>query len=114
MTVSSMSKEEKKLTSIKNGLESMRSTKRRTVVWPAKLQVGEFEFRSTMYDISLGGIRVKLSLPLARGTEASITIKNQVTLNGRVVWCAGEFMGLKFCDPIDVIRKAFKTLSVGL
>lgn len=114
MSVSSVKKDAKKVSNIRQGLQCMRANKRRTVVWPATLHVGKFEFRSTLYDISLGGIRLKLPLPLARGTESSVIIKNQITLNTRVVWCAGEFMGLKFCDPIDVVRKALGGLSVGL
>ena len=102
------------ISSIKQGLECMRASKRRTVVWPATLYVGEFEFRSTLYDISLGGMRLKLALPLARGTEATVKVKNQVSLNARVVWCTGEFMGLKFSDPVDVVTKALGSLSVGL
>lgn len=110
----SVKEDTKKVRSIRQGLQCLRSDKRRTVVWPATLYVGEFEFNSRLYDISLGGVRLKLPLPLARGTEASIKIKNHITLNARIVWCAGEFMGLKFCDPIDVVSKALGTLSAGL
>ncbi|PCI43243.1 MAG: hypothetical protein COB49_12545 [Alphaproteobacteria bacterium] len=114
MSVSSAKKDAEKVSSIRQGLKCMRAHKRRTVVWPAVLYVGEFEFRSTLYDISLGGLRLKLPLPLISGTESSVKIRNQITLNTRVVWCAGEFMGLKFSDPIDVVRKALGDLSAGL
>ena len=107
-------KDAKKLDNIQQGMKCLRVHKRRTVVWPATLYVGEFEFRSMLYDISLGGVRLKLSLPLACGTESSVRIKNQITLHTRVVWCSGEFMGLKFCDPIDVVRKSLGELSAGL
>ncbi|PCI33574.1 MAG: hypothetical protein COB54_04575 [Alphaproteobacteria bacterium] len=114
MTGSSAKKKAEKISSIKQGMQCMRSNKRRTVVWPATLYVGEFEFRSTLYDISLGGLRLKLALPLARGTETTVKIKNQVSLNARVVWCTGEFMGLKFTDPVDVVTKTLGALSKGL
>ncbi len=114
MSGTSVKKDAKKVSNIRQGLQCMRANKRRTVVWPATLYVGEYEFRSMLYDISLGGLRLKMSLPLACGTETSVKIKNQITLNTRVVWCAGEFMGLKFCDPVDVVRKALGELSVGL
>ncbi|NOZ66266.1 MAG: PilZ domain-containing protein [Alphaproteobacteria bacterium] len=103
-----------KLDNIRHALKCLRVNHRRTVVWPATLYVGEFEFRAMLYDISLGGVRLKLPLPLASGTEASVKIKNQVTLNSRVVWCAGEFIGLKFSDPIEVVRKSLGELSIGL
>lgn len=107
-------KSAKKLDNIRQGMKCMRASKRRTVVWPATLYVGEFEFRSMLYDISLGGVRLKLPLPLVSGTDTSVKIKNKITLNTRVVWCAGEFIGLKFCDPIDVVRKSLGELSAGL
>jgi len=103
-----------KISSIKLGLGSMRSTKRRTVVWPATLYVADFEFKTMLYDISLGGIRLKLPLPLARGAEAKVKVKNKIILNTRVVWCAGEFIGLQFCDSVEVVSKALGDLSVGL
>ncbi|VAV95909.1 hypothetical protein MNBD_ALPHA02-2254 [hydrothermal vent metagenome] len=103
-----------KLENIRSALKCIRVNHRRTVVWPATLYVGEFEFRAMLYDISLGGVRLKLPLPLANGTEASVKIKNQVTLNSSVVWCAGEFIGLKFSDPIEAVRKALGDLSTGL
>lgn len=114
MAASSAKKNTDKVENIKDGLKCMRATKRRTVVWPATLYVGEFEFRSTLYDISLGGLRLKLPLPLARGTETSVKIKNQITMNSRVVWYAGGFIGLKFCDPIEDVRQALGELSAGL
>ncbi len=114
MSVSPNTKDSEKISSIKLGLACMRSTKRRTVVWPATLHVADFEFRAMLYDISLGGMRLKLPLPLARGAEARVKIKNKVVLNTRVVWCAGEFIGLKFCDPLEVVSKALGELSAGL
>ncbi|MCK5424641.1 MAG: PilZ domain-containing protein [Emcibacter sp.] len=114
MSVSSSKNDAKKVSNIKKGLQCMRANKRRTVVWPATLYVGEFEFKSMLYDISLGGVRLKLPLPLARGTEATVKIKHKVIMNTRVVWCAGEFMGLKFVDPVDETKKLLGELSKGL
>ncbi len=114
MSVRSATKETDKIESIRQGLECMRSTKRRTVVWPAVLYVNDFEFRATMYDISLGGIRLKISLPLATGAEVSVKIKNKITMKARVVWYAGEFLGLQFCDSPDDVRKSLGDMSSGL
>ena len=61
---------------IRDGLVSLRSFKRRTVVWPAVLIVNEFEFKCMLYDISLGGVRLKLDLPLATGAKVNIKITN--------------------------------------
>lgn len=114
MIFSSAAERAEKVSDIQHGLDCMRVAKRRTVVWPATLHVAEFEFSTTMYDISLSGLRLKLALPLARGTSATVNIKGQVTLNARVVWSDGKFVGLKFCDPIDMVRQSLGELASDL
>lgn len=89
---------------VKAGLRSMRSYKRRTVVWPAVLIVNEFEFRCMLYDISLGGVRLKLDLPLATGTKVSIKIKNFEFTDALVSWHADAFVGLRFTEDTEFIR----------
>ena len=114
MATSSVKKGAEKIQSIKEGLSYMRAHKRRTVVWPATFYVANFEFSSTLYVISLSGIRIKLPLPLANGTEASVKIRNKVHLKARVVWHAGEFLGLQFIDDADEVRDALGDMATGL
>lgn len=99
---------------IRDGLNCLRKHKRRTVVMPATLYVGAYEFRSMLYDISLGGVRMKLDLPLARGAEVKIRIKDKSKLDGAVVWHATGFLGLKFLDDADQIRGVLGELVAGL
>lgn len=89
---------------VKTGLKSLRSYKRRTVVWPAVLIVNEFEFRCMLYDISLGGVRLKLDLPLATGTRVSIKIKSFEFADALVSWHADAFVGLRFTEDPEFIR----------
>ena len=91
--------------SIRDGLEMLRSHKRRTVVWPAVLIVNEFEFKCTLYDISLGGVRLKLDLPLATGAKVNIKIKDFDYTDALVSWHAEGFVGLRFCEDTDYIRE---------
>lgn len=88
---------------IRDGLESLRSYKRRTVVWPAILVVNEFEFKCMLYDISLGGVRLKLDLPLATGARVSIKIKDFEYTDALVSWHADAFVGLKFVEGNETI-----------
>ncbi|MBL4603797.1 MAG: PilZ domain-containing protein [Emcibacteraceae bacterium] len=88
---------------IRDGLEVLRSHKRRTVIWPAILIVSEYEFKCTLYDISLGGVRVKLDLPLATGTKVQINIKGFGYTNAFVSWYAEKFVGLRFTEDTDHI-----------
>lgn len=90
---------------VKGGLEQMRSYRRRTVVWPAILNVNEFEFKCMLYDISLGGVRLKLDLPLATGSIVQIKIKDFEFTDALVSWHADAFVGLKFIDTPENIQK---------
>lgn len=90
---------------VHEGLEMLRSHKRRTVVWPAVLLVNEYEFKCTLYDISLGGVRLRLDLPLATGAKVKIKIKDLDFTNALVAWHAEEFVGLRFVeDPETMIE----------
>lgn len=89
---------------IRDGLVSLRSFKRRTVVWPAVLIVNEFEFKCMLYDISLGGVRLKLDLPLATGAKVNIKIKDFDYTEALVSWHADAFVGLKFVEDLAFIE----------
>lgn len=90
--------------SIRDGLEMLRSHKRRTVVWPAVLIVNEYEFKCTLYDISLGGVRLKFDLPLATGAKVKIQIKDFEYTDALVSWHAEGFVGLRFTEDTECIR----------
>ncbi len=89
---------------IRDGLQLLRAHKRRTVVWPAILIVNEFEFKCTLYDISLGGVRLKLDLPLATSAKVKIQIKDFEYTDALVSWHAEGFVGLRFTEDTDYIR----------
>ncbi|WP_321397711.1 PilZ domain-containing protein [Emcibacter sp.] len=99
---------------IKEGLNCMRIFKRRTVVWPSTLFVGPHEFKSTLYDISLGGMRMKLDLPLARGAYVKVKIKELQKMDAQVVWHSSGFIGFKFVDDPDMVREILGELAVGM
>lgn len=92
---------------VRDGLASLRAYKRRTVVWPATMIVNEFEFKCMLYDISLGGVRLKLDLPLAAGATVSIKIKDFEFVEALVSWHAEGFVGLKFINDVDYIAEVF-------
>ncbi|WP_417319598.1 PilZ domain-containing protein [Emcibacter sp.] len=99
---------------IKEGLNCMRMFKRRTVVWPAVLYVGPHEFKATLYDISLGGFRMKLDLPLATEAVVKVRIRDMQKMDARVVWHSSGFIGLEFIDEPDTIRRMLGEHAVGL
>lgn len=99
---------------IRDGLQVLRSHKRRTVVWPAVMIVNEFEFKCTLYDISLGGVRLKLDLPLATGAKVQIKIKDFEFTDALVSWHADDFVGLKFVEDVQFIEDLFGDYSKSL
>ncbi len=99
---------------VRGGLEKMRTYKRRTVVWPASLIVNEFEFKCMLYDISLGGVRLKLDLPLATGTLVQIKIKDFEYAEALVSWYAEAFVGLRFTGQPAYIKKILGEYSESL
>ena len=92
---------------VSDGLQVLRSHKRRTVVWPAVLIVNEFEFKCTLYDVSLGGVRLKLDLPLATGSKVRIKIKDFEFTDALVSWHAEAFVGLRFIEDAETIKAMF-------
>ncbi len=99
---------------VREGLVSLRSHKRRTVVWPAKLIVNEFEFKCMLYDISLGGVRLKLDLPLATGTVVKIKIKDFDFTDALVSWHADAFVGLRFVEDPERVKVFLGDYAVNL
>ena len=59
-------------------LSSMRKNNRRTVVQPVTLGVGSFDFDCTAYDISLGGIRVKVDMSIEQGSGVCVQLRNKM------------------------------------
>lgn len=99
---------------IKSVLSSMRKHNRRTVVQSATLAIGSYNIDCTAYDISLGGIRLKVDLPVAGGTNVYVQLKNRLKQTAKVIWSADGFMGLNFLEPPERVRTHLGSLSNGL
>lgn len=91
-----MLSEQNIIDTVKAGFACQRSFRRRTVIWPATLFVGKHEFKCMLFDVSLGGVRLKLDLPLARGAQVKIKIKSFSKIISTVAWEIDGFLGLEF------------------
>jgi hypothetical protein len=102
------------LTAFKRTLNSLRDHNRRTVILPAKVKVGNFEFKCTVFDLSLGGIRLKFDLPIEIGTQVLVKLKNKIVRIARVIWSADGFLGLSFTDDPEKVKTELGSLAIGL
>jgi len=95
-------------------INSMRKHNRRTVIQPVTLGVGSFDFNCTAYDISLGGIRLKVDIPIESGASVYIQLRNKLKQTAKVIWSADGFLGLSFLENPERVRVGLGNLSNGL
>jgi len=93
-----------------------RQTARRAVLWGGDLHYGDYDFRCQIWDVSLGGAKVRIDVPLAIGSEVKITLGRYGKFKGHVAWRNDKEMGLKFEGDPQVIRDIFgeNTVKLGL
>ncbi|MBL4802963.1 MAG: PilZ domain-containing protein [Emcibacter sp.] len=99
---------------VRAALSSMRQHNRRTVIQSATLKIGNFDFDCTAYDISLGGIRLKVDMPIKQGTNVFVQLRNKIKQTARVVWAADGFMGLSFTENPESVKVGLGSLANGL
>ena len=106
-----------------SGVDNMQDTgserrgqKRRAVLWPAALKVGEHEFRCQIWNFSLGGARVRVDVPLRDGADTSLQLKGKRPIAGRVVWAGDKDVGIEFdLSPASVVERLGNSVtSLGL
>lgn len=86
-------------------LSNRRRQPRRSVLWPARLTVGRHEVTCQVWNLSLGGARIRCDLPLRSGSPVSLRLAGQPSLDAFVSWSEGDSLGLQFVDSEDTIKK---------
>lgn len=89
---------------------------RRRLLWPGRMKYGDFSFDCRIFDLSLGGAKVELDLPLKRGTLVTLQIPDVGILIAKVAWARDGQMALAFLEGTAAIRKklAAKAAMLGL
>ncbi len=85
-----------------------RTHRRRSVLWPAKLVVGKHRVACQIWNLSLGGARVRVDLPLKEGTKITLAVAERGDIPARVAWTRGESLGVTFEVSEDHIRTMFR------
>ncbi len=88
--------------------EDNRDFRRRSVLWPAKILVGAHEFSCQIWNLSLGGARVRIDIPIQDGTDVMLLVPERGEVKARVAWSANGSSGLDFLVGSDVIKRMFK------
>lgn len=89
-----------------NSLDNRRH-RRRSVLWPAKLTVGKHTVSCQIWNLSLGGARVRVDLPLKEGSEITLSVADRGDIPAHVAWARDASLGISFDVPEDHIRKMF-------
>ena len=89
---------------------------RRSVLWPARLVVGRHEFACQIWNLSLGGARIRCDLPLRVGSPVTLSVAGKRALDAHVSWSEGDSLGLSFVDDDNTIKRVFedRLLPLGL
>lgn len=90
------------------GSRDNRDFRRRSVLWPAKIIVGTHEFSCQIWNLSLGGARVRMDLPIQEGTDVTLSISDRGELAAQVAWARDGSLGLDFVVAADVIKNMFE------
>ncbi|PCI61627.1 MAG: hypothetical protein COB37_08045 [Kordiimonadales bacterium] len=85
-----------------------RNFRRRSVLWPAQLLIGQHSFTCQIWNLSLGGARVRIDLPFQEGTSLRLVIADRGEIPSVVAWSVEGSMGLKFQVGKNVVREMFK------
>ncbi|MCJ9429925.1 PilZ domain-containing protein [Kordiimonas marina] len=87
--------------------EENRTHRRRSVLWPAVLTVGRHEFNCQIWNMSLGGARIRVDLPLEHGSSVTLSIAGRDAVPAEVVWHRGDALGVAFRVPPHTIKRMF-------
>lgn len=84
--------------------QDRRNHSRRSVIWSARIVVGDYEFDCGLVNISLSGARLRLGLPLKRGAEVTLVIASIWRIPARVAWSADSHVGIRFRATPEEVR----------
>ena len=82
-----------------------RRNRRRRILWTGKLRVGEHLIDCQVRNISLGGVLIKTSIPLAADTLVYFESEHHSPLQGRIAWQANNLAGISFDSPPGTVAR---------
>lgn len=99
---------------VKYILKSIRKHNRKAIDVPAELDVDGKKVSCVAYDVSLGGVRLKVGAPMKENSQVIVKIRNKINQGAKVVWSAEGFVGLDFKDNPNMVKVGLGELAANL
>ncbi|MDE2166596.1 MAG: PilZ domain-containing protein [Alphaproteobacteria bacterium] len=93
--------------------EDRRAFERKNVFWKARLVLPEGAINCVVYDLSMGGARVRLVAQLQKQQRLRLDIEKLSPLNAEVVWLGIGMVGIRFTDDPAFIGRTLGPLLAG-
>jgi PilZ domain len=87
--------------------EDRRRWPRRTVLWPAKLQLGPNMHDCWVRNISASGAAVQADVTLGKQQAATLHLERHGSFDAFVIWTGGKLHGLAFVSTPEHIIQRF-------
>jgi hypothetical protein len=82
---------------------ALRGSVRKRVLWAAKVARGAKRYDCVVVDLSLGGARIHLAEPMAKGEMVTLMLDRLGALRAEIVWQEEQSIGLRFVDDAKTI-----------
>ena len=99
---------------MKKASKAVRKHKRRAVKINASVDVNGKLFSCTAYDVSLGGVRVKVDAPIFENENVSINFEDNLQHIAKVIWVSAGYAGLNFNDRPQKIKEHLSGITTNL
>jgi hypothetical protein len=80
---------------------------RRTVLWPAALQVGDDRHKCWIRNISASGTALQADVVLTKQLPVTVHLEKQGALEGFVIWTGTSLHGIVFIEAPEKIVQRF-------
>jgi hypothetical protein len=80
---------------------------RRTVLWPAKLQIGGDTHKCWIRNISASGAALQADVVLGKQLSVTVQLEKYGALEGFVIWTGSSLHGVVFIEPPEKVVQRF-------
>jgi hypothetical protein len=93
--------------------DERRAHERKNVHWAARLVLPEGAYACTVYDLSMGGARVRLVAEMQKFQRVRLDFDMLAPLNADVVWVGIGMIGIRFTDDPAYVSRVLGPILSG-